>query len=446
LTVSVNGEFERVPAEPSLSRSRVLYAWYVTVLMSLTYLVSLIDRNLLAVALADVKGELHLSDTELGVLYGTGFALLYCVISIPIGQLADRLNRKNLIAAGLAIWTLATIATAFSHTFRSFLFFRVLVGMGEATLVPAGMSLLMNLVPKSQQARATGIFAMGGSQGQTVAFLVGGPLLTMWASAGGVGILGHHFVAWRGLFVLAGIPGLILIPLLLTIREPPRPHAETQVPIRATLRSMQVRWKTYLLHFSSFAAVATVILVLAAWALSVFVRNHGVTAATAGVGLGLISAACMPSGTFLGAWLLDRLTAKGVRGGSPLVIGSSLLLCIPPALIFGFSHSTAWAFVGYGLLLFTVAFSISPGWMGVQTVTPPENRGLAMALFVALYTVIALGLGPVIVGALSDHTFKGPGGLALAVMTSIIAVCVAGAAVAYGGRSAFIAATPGKEA
>src|SRR5258707_524082 len=102
--------------------------------MSLTHLVSLIDRNLLAVALADVKRELHLSDTQLGVLYGTGFALLYCVVSIPIGLLADRLNRKNLIAAGLTIWTLATIATAFSHTFRSFFLFRVLVGAGEATL------------------------------------------------------------------------------------------------------------------------------------------------------------------------------------------------------------------------------------------------------------------------------------------------------------------------
>jgi MFS family permease len=186
--------------------------------------------------------------------------------------------------------------------------------------------------------------------------------------------------------------------------------------------------------------------VLAAWALSVFVRSHGVTAGTAGVGLGLISAATMPSGTFLGAWLLDRLTLKGVRGGSPLIIGSSLMLCIPAALIFGISHSTAWAFAGYGLLLFTVAFSISPGWMGVQTVTPPENRGLAMALFVALYTVIALGLGPVIVGVLSDHTFTGPHGLAFAVMTSIIVVCIAGAALAYGGRSAFIAATIRKEA
>jgi len=442
----VNSKVERVPPEPSVSRARVLYAWYVTALMSLSYLVSLADRSLLAVALSDVKGEMHLSDTQLGALYGTGFALLYCVIGIPIGQLADRLNRKKLIAAGLAIWTLATVATAFSHTFQSFFLFRVLVGVGEATLIPAGMSLLMDLVPTSQQARAAGIFAAGGGQGQTVAFLIGGPLLTMWAAAGGVSILGHHFIPWRGLFVLAGIPGLILIPLLLTIREPPRPHAETRVSVRATLRSMQVRAKTYILHFLSFAAIGTVILVLTAWALSVFVRSHGVTAGTAGVGLGLISAATMPSGSFLGAWLLDRLTAKGMRGGSPLVIGSSLLLCIPAALIFGTAHSTAWAFAGYGLLLFTAAFAIAPGWMGVQTVTPPENLGLAMALLVAAYTVIGLGLGPIIVGALSDHIFRGPDGLGFAVMTCIIVVCIAGSALAYGGRSAFIAATPRKEA
>ncbi|MDE8654505.1 MFS transporter [Novosphingobium album (ex Liu et al. 2023)] len=416
-----------------------LYPWYVTLLLSFTHLMSLVDRHLLGVVLVDVKAELQLSDTQLGLLYGSGFALLYSVISLPLGQLADRVNRKNLIAAGLSLWTFATVVTAFSTSFESFFLLRMLVGIGEACLVPAGMSLLMAIMPGHLIARATAIFATGGGQGRAAALLIGGPLLTAFAAMGGITLLGEHLSPWRGVFLLAGLPGLPLVVLLLLLKEPRRGDQAPQLRIIDTLRAMKPRARAYFFHFSSFTMVATVIWALSAWALSLFVREHGLSAAQAGLVLGTVAVVTGPTGNLLGGWLLDRLTLMGVRGGPPLLVGAVLWLGIPPALLFCLAGDVRLAIAGYATLQFVMAFANAPGWMGTQLLSPPENRGIVMALFVACYTSISIGIGPVIVGLLSDHVFTGQDSLGGGLLTTLIFVAVLGGTLALVGRRTFIA-------
>lgn len=419
------------------------YPWYVTLLLAFTHLMSLVDRHLLGVALVDVKKELQLSDTQLGLLYGTGFALLYSLISLPLGQLADRVNRKNLIAFGLSLWTLATIATGFAGSFSSFFALRMVVGIGEACLVPAGMSMLMAIMPRHMVARATAIFATGGGQGRAAALLIGGPMLTAFAATGGIMLLGHHFTPWRGVFLLAGLPGIILVPLLLLLREPKRADDVKAQRITDALRGMKARGRAYFYHFASFTMVATVIWALSAWALSLFVREHHLSAAEAGLILGTVALVTGPSGNLLGGWLLDRLTLRGVQGGPPLVVGAVLLLGIPPALLFCLSSDVRWAIAGYATLQFVMAFANAPGWMGTQLLAPPESRGIVMALFVATYTSVSIGVGPVIVGVLSDHVFTGGTSLAGGLLTTLVVVAALGGTFALIGRRAFIAAMAG---
>ncbi|MDE8654527.1 MFS transporter [Novosphingobium sp. H3SJ31-1] len=421
-------------------RPRLAYVWYVTAILSLTHLVSLVDRHLLGVVLNDVERELRLTDTQLGLIYGTGFALLYSVVGLPIGQLADRVCRKRLIAAGLALWTLATIATAFVTGFWSFFLMRMLVGIGEASLVPAGMSLVTTLAPRTMLARATALFAAGGNQGKTVALLVGGPLLTVLTVAGGLTFMGHHWSAWRGVFLIASLPGLLLVPLLLTIREPTRAVVAARPSIRSVLVSMKPRLRAYVHLYGAFTAMATMVWALSAWALTLFVREHGLNAAQAGGLMGTLSLVVGPIGILTGGGLLDWLEARRVEGAAIVLVGLASAIAVVPTVMFCAAGSLALAAAGYAGLQLMLVVGSAPGWVGVQQITPPENRGVAMALFVATYTSVSIGIGPVIVGALSDHVFTGADGLGRALMTTLIAMALAGLLLALGGRRVYIRA------
>lgn len=428
------------PVPPRALSWTALYPWYVTGILALTHMVSLVDRHLLGVALVDVKQELRLTDTQLGLLYGTGFAVIYALVSLPLGRMADRVNRKNLIAAGLICWTAATAVTAFSNSFGTMFGLRMVVGIGEACLVPAGMSLLTALMPRPLLARATAVFTTGGGQGRTVALLVGGPLLTYLAAVGGLNVLGETLSPWRGLFLLASLPGLLLVPLLLMLREPGRAHGgpdRKQESLRAVLGVLRERFAAYAHHFGGFTMAATVIWVLSAWALSVFVREHGLSAGQAGAILGTVALVTGPIGNILGGWLLDRMTVRGVRGAPPLIIGVTLLCTVPSILLFSLSKDLVFAVAGYASLQFIMTFCNAPGWVGVQLLTPPAHRGLAMALFVATYTTLSIGVGPVVVGVLSDHVFKGGSALGLSVMTTLLVLVVIGGLLSLAGRSHF---------
>lgn len=416
------------------------YVWYVTAILSLTHLVSLVDRHLLGVALGDVEHELALTDTELGLIYGTGFALLYSLVGLPLGQLADRISRKRLIAAGLCLWTLATMGTALVGGFWEFFLMRMLVGIGEACLVPAGMSLVTAMAPRTILARATALFAAGGNQGKTVALLAGGPLLTALTAAGGLHLLGHHWSAWRGVFLIAGLPGLLLVPLLLSIREPERSVAAARPTIRAVLATMQPRFRAYFHLYGAFTAMATMVWALSAWALTLLVREHGLSAAQAGALMGTAGLVAGPIGIFLGGGLLDALDARRIKGAAIVMVGLASVIAIVPAVMFCEGTSLVVAVAGYAGLQMMLVVGSAPGWVGVQQITPPENRGVAMAIFVATYTSISLGIGPLLVGALSDHVFVGPGSLGEALMATLIGLAVAGLALALTGRNAYIRA------
>jgi MFS family permease len=178
------------PSPLPVSASGGLYAWYVALLLAAAHLISFIDRFLMSLVMEPLKADMSLSDTQLGLLQGTGFVILYTVAAVPLGLLADRLNRRNLIIAGITIWSVATGLCGLASSFGSLFLARLGVGFGEAALVPAAMSLLAAYFPRRQLGRAVSLFTTGASLGKSAALIGGGAVLAALTVSGGLACRG----------------------------------------------------------------------------------------------------------------------------------------------------------------------------------------------------------------------------------------------------------------
>jgi MFS family permease len=176
---------------------------------------------------------------------------------------------------------------------------------------------------------------------------------------------------------------------------------------------------------------------LSAWTLSILIREEGMSAAQAGSILGLVALTTGPAGNFLGGWILDRMDARNASAAPAVIMSASLAVSVPFVLIFSVPHDLVTSIVGYTLLQLVLACANSPGWVGVQHLTPPQHRGVATALFVATYTSISLGVGPVIVGLMSDFVFHGENALSRSLMVTLLVLAAGGAAAGVLARAPY---------
>ncbi|HJL81007.1 MAG TPA: MFS transporter, partial [Gammaproteobacteria bacterium] len=198
-------------------------AWYAVIILTIAYIVSFLDRQILALVVQDVKTDLDLSDTQVSLLLGFAFALFYTTMGIPIGRLADKKSRRAIIATGITIWCLMTAACGLARNYTQLFLARVGVGVGEATLSPSGLSMISDYFPAEKRGKALGFFNMGVSVGSGIAFIGGGQIIAYVSDAPPIILpyIGEIF-AWQALFLLVGLPGLIVAVLMRTVKEPSR--------------------------------------------------------------------------------------------------------------------------------------------------------------------------------------------------------------------------------
>lgn len=386
------------------------YKWYVAAVLCLAHTVAMVDRFVTVVVAEPVKAAMGLSDGQLGLLQGTGFALLYCGFAIPLGCVADATNRRNLIVAGLSIWSLATCAAAFATSFETLFAARILVGFGEACLIPCAMSLLLNYFGAGNVARGTAIFASGANMGNAFAFLGGGALLAALEARGGLLLGGRVRVApWQGLFLAAGIAALpVLLLLLVTVKEPTRPGA-APVRLRDSLAAIR-QGLTYLVgqlrNFAPFLLVGSMTVVcgysVTSWSTSIFVRLHGLSAPDASLFVGLASLVAGPLGAMLGGIALDRLQARDVAGAPLVLMAMGACVGAPLAILACFVPNVYIAAVCFAVFIMTSGFNIPSLYMGMQLMTSDRYRGVAASFNMMVYTIAGLGFGPPSVGFVSD--------------------------------------------
>mgnify|MGYP002622149563 CR=1 FL=1 len=362
-------------------------------MLVVVYTFNFIDRQILAILLPAIKAEFVVADWVLGFLAGSAFALFYATLGIPIALLADRYNRRNLIALALAVWSGMTALSAAAGSIVTLALARIGVGVGEAGCSPPAHSMISDYYPPEQRSTAMGIFTLGISLGIMIAYLAGG-----WVVEN---------VGWREAFLIAGLPGLVLAVIVrFTVVEPPRGHADRRADSAA---APGVRYVArFLLQRRSFMhlAVGAGVAAFGGYAVASFfptflVRSHGMSTSVIGIWLGLILGLAGGLGFAGGGWVADRLGRRSRRWSMWGVAIAALIAwaaLFPVYLVDSPVVSLAWFVVPAVLSNFYLATTLAQ----TQSLVGLRMRGVASALMLFILNIIGLGLGPQVTGILSD--------------------------------------------
>lgn len=385
---------------------------FALALLVVAFMLNFVDRQVVNILAEPIKRELLLADWQLGLMTGLAFALLYTIAGLPIARWADRGDRPRIIALAILVWSLFTALCGVARTFPQLLLGRIGVGIGEAGLTPAATSLIVDYTPREKRASALAIYYLGL------------PLGTLFGMALG-GLVANSY-GWRTAFLVVGIPGVLMAPvLLLALREPRRDiaPAAAAVPPLGAMQSLRLLWSipTYRMVALGAAFQGVVGYGFAPFLGSFFARNHGAEvaslAAMVGVGpagflglaLGISTGLAGAVGVWLGGFLADRAGKQQLRAyvTIPAVAAAGAL----PAYAIVFSLDSA----VISLVLLAIPNILGAMWMGPvhstqQSVVPPELRSSATALLLFVLNLIGIGFGPLLVGFLSD-TIASRGGV-----------------------------------
>lgn len=383
------------PAAPVPPTTAVrAYSVYVIAVLLAVYTCNFVDRVVLGILVTPIKGELHLTDTELGLLGGTAFALFYTSLGVPVGWLADRMNRVWIMTAALSLWSAFTAFCGLSHSFGALFVGRLGVGVGEAGGVAPAYSLISDYFPPRLRARALGMYSLGIPLGSAVGVYFGGYVATRFN--------------WRVVFLGLGVLGLALAPLLVgTVREPPRGATDPQ-PVTGAHPSPREVART-LLRKPSFwllslgAACGTIMgYGLLFWLPAFFQRTFGLTLLEVSRLMGSLLLVGGVSGIALGGWLADRYGPA--RPAAYALIPAVAFAGTLPCYLIGVSLPLG----PLAVVCFLIPAALQLIWLGpltaaVQRLVPASMRAAASAVFLFGINLLGLGLGSLLLGMVSDH-------------------------------------------
>ena len=424
-----------------MQNNKQFHAWYMVAILSVVHGIAILDRFLVGIVAEALKAEMLLSDAQLGFIMGPAFLIFYCCFAVPMGLYADSFSRRALIALGMCAWSLAGVAFATAESFTMLVVARSFVGMGEACLLPAAMSMISACFPAAKLGRAISLFSLGASLGKVVAFMGGGTFLAFLISLNPDARALFGVTPWRALFFYAVIPGLILAAVMFTVREPSREAAieSKLVLLKAALLQLKSNIRTYACLFVGGSAFAGMSLVLASWAVSYFLRVHQLSVAEAGTLVGSISLLAGVSGTVTSGWLTDKLSARGVQSAPITVMAIFLLLIALFSLNFFFNAgNTTFAILGYGALQFCLAAGPPAYLTGLQIVTPENCRATVLSIALVFVTLIGGSIGPTVVGVMTDRVFTDTDGIASALTVASMLFGLIGGATVIIGHKVFI--------
>lgn len=422
------------PGEPAF-RSRG-YAWFVVAVLCVGSTVSMIDRQVINLLVEPIKADLGISDTQVSLLQGFAFALFYAIAAVPLARLADAGNRRNLILGGVIAFSLATMSCGLAASFAWLFAARVCVGIGEATLTPAGSSMIGDYFPREHIGRAMGLFTGATFVGSGLALMFIGALLGWLGEREGIGIPGLGGLAdWRLAFLLAALPGLIFALLLLAVREPPRRGAAAResVPLAELFAHVRRHPGLFVALFVGLPLLAAAQFALNAWTPTLFIRNHGWSAAEIGGAFGMLVMVMSPVGVFAGGWLADVLHARGRGDANLLVTMVAALAAAPFALAFALAGDATLALVLLGPALLFGSMPFGAGVAAIPALAPNRMRAQLLAVYLLIANLVGGGAGPWLVAVTSDHLLGGPEHLGTALAIGVTgALIIGGAIVGWG--------------
>jgi MFS family permease len=375
------------------------YRYYVLGVLLAGYLLNSFDRSILGILLEPIKHEFGVNDSSLGLLGGLAFAAFYATFGLPVARWADRTSHRNVLALCIALWTGLTALCGLAATIPLLVLARIGTAVGESGANPNSQALIASYFTPERRGTALGIFALGAPAGAMLAGLLGGA--------------GNEAFGWRTTFVLAGVPGLLLAPLLFfTVAEPRAASNRDTSAAAPPLREVAA----YLWQRSSFRhlCIACGLLSMAMYGMAMFnasflIRSHGWTTSDVGQ-LTAVNGAFGIAGTFLGGYLADVLSRRtGDRRWYLWVPAIAVLLLAPCEVVTYLAGDLGTLVVAFSLCGFLSTVFFGPSFATTQALAGVRMRAVAAAVLVFVKAIVGMGLGPLLIGAISDLLAQGMG-------------------------------------
>lgn len=406
-------------------------AWYVVAVFVIAYTFSYIDRTILTLMVGPIRASLQISDTQVSLLHGLAFAIFYTLLGIPIGRLADRRNRVRIMAIGVFFWSLMTALCGFARNFTQMFLFRIGVGVGEAALSPSAYSILADYFPPQRLPFAMSVYTAAMYVGSGLALIAGGTLIGM-VEPMEMPFVGH-MEPWQLVFLWVGLPGLLVVALLGTVKEPVRRgvlkrDGDPVMPLSAVMRYLIDRRGAYGLMMAGYSCLSLAYNGVNAWIPTYFIRVHQWSAKEAGLNYGLVLAivgtVSILSGGALAAWLKGR----GHRSGNVMVAVFAALIAFPAGTLAPLIGDAQLSLLVYGVFVFGASLPYGAAAAAFQELTPNQMRGQVTAIYFFCINLAGIGIGPTVVATFTDRVFGSDASVYLscaivpAIMTPIAAL------------------------
>ncbi|WP_027818475.1 spinster family MFS transporter [Paraburkholderia bannensis] len=406
-------------AEPALSipnRIRVAHdsklAWYILAVLTLTYSLAYIDRQILNLLVEPIKNSLAISDTQLSLVQGIAFIAAYLVASPLFGRLVDLTNRRNLLVVCICLWCVFTALCGRADTFEGLFIARLGVGASEACVFPLALSVIADCFSAKKMARAMSFFVLGPMLGGGLSLVAGGFVIQFAHTLHQQLPILAQFQTWQLAFVLVGLPGILFALLVLvTVREPVRSSIKSErVDERhfTTRDSADWLWQRrgfYVRILLGVGMLAIVVLGMPAWMPTYLIRAHGMPAAVVGFRFGLLVVGFGIAGALSGPWIARHLERRGYTDAPLRTAAFAMIPMMLCCAAIPFAPGTTGALAAAAGTVFF--FSLPTGCMSaaLQLVAPSRMRGTIGAIYSFVAQLIGFGAGPTLIAMLTDHVF-----------------------------------------
>lgn len=426
------------------------HAWQGLLLLTLAYVLAFVDRQILNLLVDPVKRDLLLSDTQVSLLQGIAFTATYVLFGPLFGRWVDAGNRRNIVVLGVVIWSGFTVLCGFADSFWELFFARAGIGAAEACLAPAAWSMIADYFSAKRLPRAMSLFLMAPYIGGGLALIAGGVVIAALAEIGSMPAWLAGFTTWQLIFVLIGVPGIVMGVAILTVREPPRRvaaagagAADRHYSVREAVAFFIARRGFYLRFYGGISLLVIVLYALPAWLPAYFMRHYDADPAAVGLQYGVLVLVMGSVGVLTGPSVGRWLARRGFVDTQIRVAAMACLAIVPFCVLLPLMPSYPLALLVAAGATFFYSLPQAMSASALQMVTPNRLRGVAVSLYVFALSGIGLGVAPTAVALVTDYVFRDPArvGESLALVCTLCAL--GGGWLLYGALPLYRAALAG---
>lgn len=393
--------------------------WTATAILSGCFALSYIDRQVLSLLVPSLKKALDCSDTEIGLLQGISFSLFYVAASLPLAALADRYNRARIASVCIAVWSVMTMVCGLAGSFVHLLLARIGLAVAEAGLPPAALTLMSDLHDRKGLARATALFMLAPFVGGGIALAAGGMLLeAMHGPAEALGM-----APWRLVFICAGVPGVLLAPIVWTLVKDTRVTGGTQsrgASFGRLADYMLANWRFTASYILGLAVMVVVLNAHIAWMPAAILRRFPVGEAAMGASFGVTYLIAGSIGTLGAGWIISRSAPDAMLGRTVSMMSRAAMLLVPFAIAAPFAPGLLPMIGLAGIAVFCTSGVVAMGPVPLQITVPPDLRAQAIAVNGLVAALLGTGLGPLLTGVISDLAAQAGAREPLSVALSVV--------------------------